>query len=228
MLKTLKAIIFISLMVGLSWWVVAIVTQQGVLGASNKSLVNQVKQNTPNKIRLSHQADHGIDNANPPLNSTIVMSSCTPSPPGESNNVFDALTICSGQTVSGQVNDNDSDDVYKIWTVANQQLTISINGTGVGGPGDADLYLYPPGTIDVNTDPYEAASENIGNNELIQGTVLEGGFWYIDVFDCCDSDGGTNYNLTVTLSGIGVTGTSTFDLTGSGRIRDHSRSKAPD
>ena len=72
-------------------------------------------------------------------------SSCTPDPAGESDNINDALTVCSGQTVSGQVSDDDWDDVYKILTVANQQLTLSMNGSG----GDADLYLFPPGTSNV-------------------------------------------------------------------------------
>jgi len=121
-------------------------------------------------------------------------SSCTPDPPGESDNINDALTVCSGQTVSGQVSDDDWDDVYKILTVANQQLTLSMNGSG----GDADLYLFPPGTSNVDTDPYTETSQNEDNNEYIQYTVTEGGFWYIDVFSY---EGTINYNLTITLSG---------------------------
>ena len=237
MSKMLRATFFITLMVGLSWWVVAVVPQQGVSGASNLPLVNQVKQNTQNNIHLSQEFDNSIDNSDVILSSTtelthtinlpmVVTSFCATGE--DSNNIADAWIICSGQTVSGQVNDNDWDDVYKIWTVANQQLTISMNGTGVGGPGDADLYLYPPGTTDVNTDPYSDSSENIGNSEFIQGTVLVGGFWYVDVFDCCDGDGGTNYNLTVTVSGPGATGAKTFNLTGIDRLQDRGRFKASD
>lgn len=114
-------------------------------------------------------------------------------PPGESDNVNDALSVSSGQTVCGQVSDNDWDDVYKILTVANQQLTISMNGSG----GDADLFLFPPSTTDTDTDPWAEASAHDGNNEYIQYTVLEGGFWYIDVFSY---EGAINYNLTITLS----------------------------
>jgi hypothetical protein len=132
-------------------------------------------------------------------------SSCIPDPPGESDNVNDALTVCSGQTVSGQVSDDDLDDVYKILTVANQQLTISMNGSG----GDADLYLYPPGTTDVNTDPYSDVSDNYDNNEYLAGTVLVGGFWYIDVYSY---EGTTNYNVTITLSGPAVAETKTFSF----------------
>jgi len=88
---------------------------------------------------------------------------------------------------------DDLDDVYKILTVANQQLTISMNGTG----GDADLYLFPPGTTDVDNDPWAADSAFDGNNEYIQYTVVEGGFWYIDVYSW---EGTTNYNLTIVLS----------------------------
>jgi hypothetical protein len=69
-----------------------------------------------------------------------------------------------------------------------------MNGSG----GDADLYLFPPATTDVNSDPLAAYSESESNNEYIQYTVLQGGFWYIDVFSY---NGTTNYNLTITLSG---------------------------
>ena len=123
----------------------------------------------------------------------LVINPCTPAPPGESDNVNDALTVCSGQTVSGQVSDADWDDVYKILSKANQKLTISMNGTG----GDADLYLFSPDTTDVDSDLWAAESAHDGNNESIQYTVLEGGFWYIDVFSY---SGSTNYNVTITLS----------------------------
>jgi hypothetical protein len=122
---------------------------------------------------------------------------CEPDPPGESNNIADALTICSGQTVSGRVTDpDDLDDVYRIMTVAGQQLTISMTGAG----GDADLFLYPPDTTDVTVDPYVDSSESSGNTEFIQGTVLEGGYWYVDVWEY-ELDVHTDYELTVTLSG---------------------------
>lgn len=140
---------------------------------------------------------------------------CIPSPPGESDNVFDALTICSGQTVTGEVNDNDRDDVYAIFALNGQTLTISMNGTGVGGPGDADLYLYPPDTIDIDFDPFVIRSNNSGNSEFIRYRVPETGFWYIDVYDYDDGDGsGTNYSLIATLSGAGSTEIETFDTAG--------------
>jgi len=238
MSKTIKATLLIVLMVGLGIWVAAVAAQQGAQGASNEHSVDWLQQNTQDELRFSRQADDAIDTAELTLISTtvltptsylpIVVRPCIPSLPGESDNIADALTICSGQTVTGRVNDSDWDDVYKIYAVANQQLTISMNGTGVGGPGDADLYLYPPGTTNVNTDPYVDASENIGNNEFIQGTVLVGGFWYVDVFDCCEGDGGTNYNLTVTLSGPGAAGTEAFDLTEIDLDRVRGRSKMLD
>jgi len=87
-------------------------------------------------------------------------TTCTPDPSGESSNIADSIKICSGQTVSGQVNrDNDEDDVYKIWATSGQQLTISMNGTG----GDADIYLYPPGSTNVWTDTPAAYSDNYSN-----------------------------------------------------------------
>jgi C1A family cysteine protease len=143
---------------------------------------------------------------------------CIPDPPGESDNVDDALTVCGGQTVSGQVSRSDLDDVYKILAVANQQLTISMNGSG----GDADLYLYPPDTSDVNTDTPSASSRNWGNNESIQGTVLVGGFWYIDVYSY---EGTTNYNVTVTLSGPVATGPKAFGPTGTKQLHDRHQGK---
>lgn len=84
-----------------------------------------------------------------------------------------------------------------------------MNGTG----GDADLYLYPPGTTDVNVDPFVDYSTSTGNNEFIQGTALVGGFWYIDVYAY---SGTTNYSVTATLSSPTSTGIKTFNLTGLG------------
>jgi subtilisin family serine protease len=153
------------------------------------------------------------------VRSVTVQSGCIPDPPGESDNINDALTVCSGQTVSGRVSDDDLDDVYKILTVANQELTISMNGSG----GDADLYLYPPDTTDVDTDPPAAGSISSGNDEFIQGTVLVGGFWYVDVFSY---EGTTNYNVTVTLSGPGASETKTFSIP-TGQIRGRHQDKVP-
>jgi hypothetical protein len=134
---------------------------------------------------------------------TVQSLTCTPDPPGESDNINDALTVCSGQTVTGQVSDEDWDDVYKILAEENQQLTISMSGTG----GDADLYLYAPGTTDIYTDPYSDISNNADNNEYIHGTILIGGYWYIDIYSY---EGTTNYNVTITLSGPGSSSTKTI------------------
>jgi hypothetical protein len=123
----------------------------------------------------------------------LVNYTCVPGLPGDSDNVHFAITVCSGQTLKGQVSTNDRDDVYKILSKANQKLTISMNGTG----GDADLFLFPPGTTDIDTGSWAAASGSDDNYEYIQYTVLEGGFWYIDVYSYGDS---TNYNLTIILS----------------------------
>ena len=84
-------------------------------------------------------------------------------------------------------------DVFKIWVGSGQRLTISMNGSG----GDADLYLYPPGTTNVITDLYAIRSANSGNDELINVIIFTGGFWYVDVYSY---SGTTNYNVTVTIS----------------------------
>jgi len=118
---------------------------------------------------------------------------CTPDPPGESDNVADALIVCSGQTVSGQVDDFDFDDVFKILVEAGQRLAISMSGNG----GDADLYLYPPGTTDVMTDVPYAASTSLGNSEAIQITMPASGYWFVDVYSF---SGATNYEVTVSVS----------------------------
>ena len=129
---------------------------------------------------------------------------CTPDLPGESDNVADALIVCSNRTASGQVGLGDGHDVYRIPALANQQMTISMVGSG---PGDADLYLYPPGTGDVNTDPVTAFSANLDNNEFIQHVATVGGEWYISVYSY---DGGqVDYSVTVTLSGPGPGSSST-------------------
>lgn len=143
-------------------------------------------------VQASDELNAELDNAHS-VYLPIVNYTCIPDLPRDSDNVHFAITVCSGQTLSGQVSGEDKDDVYKILSKANQKLTISMNGSG----GDADLFLFPPGTTDMDTDPWAAASGSDGNTEFIQYTVLEGGFWYIDVFSY---SGTTNYNLTVTLS----------------------------
>lgn len=135
---------------------------------------------------------------------------CTPQS-GESNNISDALLTCSGTTSSGQVSDGDLDDVYKIQMEANQHLTISMNGSG----GDADLYLFAPDATNVNTDAPTAYSATDGNNELISGQVLVGGYWYIDVYSY---SGTTNYNVTVTVSNALQQEEYTFTLSGNGQL----------
>ena len=143
-------------------------------------------------VQASGELNAELDNASA-IYLPLVNYTCVPGLPGDSNNVYFAITVCSGQTLSGQVSADDEDDVYKILSKANQKLTISMNGTG----GDADLFLFPPGTSDITTDSWVAASGSEDNYEYIQYTVLEGGFWYIDVYSYGDS---TNYNLTIILS----------------------------
>jgi len=118
---------------------------------------------------------------------------CIPDPPGESDNVADALIVCSGQTVSGQVDDSDFDDVFRILVEAGQQLAILMSGNG----GDPDLYLYPPDTTDVMTDIPYAASTSLGNSESIHVTIPASGYWFVDVYSF---DGATNYEVTVNVS----------------------------
>jgi hypothetical protein len=126
-----------------------------------------------------------------------IMPGCVPDPPGETDNIDDARLICSDQLVTGHVSQTDLNDVYKIWIEAGQEVLILMAGTG----GDADLFLYPPGTRDVNTDPAVAWSINLDNNEVIYGQALVAGYWYVNVFSYA---GETNYELMVQLGEAGV------------------------
>jgi len=124
--------------------------------------------------------------------------SCTPDPSGESNNISDALIICSGNTVSGSTSyPNDLDDVYKIYVSSGKKLTITMTGSG----GDSDLYLFPPGTVDVTTDDWFIRSTNYANSESINATVNQTGYWYVDIFRFEKSSvNATNYQVSVAIS----------------------------
>jgi len=134
----------------------------------------------------------------PPVPTPTPPPGCVPGPLGEANDVADAILICSGQTVTGQVSQSDKDDVYRFHAAANQAIDIVLHGTG----GDADLYLFPPGATNVTSDPWAARSVQEGNDELIQGTLLVGGDWFVDVYAF---SGATEYTLVVTLSNTNVT-----------------------
>lgn len=127
-----------------------------------------------------------------------VPVNCTPDPPGESNNINDALIICSGQVVTGQVsndgNDNgDLDDVYKIQVTDGQHLQITLSGSP-----DADIFLLPPTATDVELGPWPGISQNPSTyDELIEYTVESTGFWYVDVYGYT---GIANYTLIVTIT----------------------------
>lgn len=122
-----------------------------------------------------------------------VTAECTPSPTGESDNIGDALTICHDQTVSGHVDQNDYWDVYKIAIDANRAIAINLTG----GPGDANMRLYPPGTTSIE-DGFLAEWSTAGgtSNESIQGTTLVAGEWFVVVYAW---DGTSDYQLKVTI-----------------------------
>ena len=121
-------------------------------------------------------------------------SNCTPDPAGDSDDIDDALIICDGQVVPGQVSDDDYDDVFKIYAVKGQTLSAALSGSG----GDADLYLYAPGStgIYVNS-PWAYSITPYSSQELISLTIPESGYWYVNVFSY---SGTINYSLTTTLS----------------------------
>lgn len=127
---------------------------------------------------------------------------CIPDPTNEpnedgSNNIADALTVCPEQVVAGRVSkQDDRDDMYKIFARTGQQLAISLSGTP---SADADLFLYPPDTLDLTPNPpFVASSRGNTSDEFIQYTVESTDFWYIRIFAF---SGTIDYNLTVTVSG---------------------------
>jgi len=156
------------------------------------------------------QYDLNLDGIVNILDLMIVASQLGDTPGVDSDNVDDAIAISSGQTVSGQVSADDTDDVFSISASAGQMITIEMAGTGTG---DADLYLYPPGTTDVASDPWEAVSENIGNDEFIEIALSEAGDWYVDVFHFEGEP--VDYSVTVTLS-TAVAGATEMQRPGSG------------
>jgi hypothetical protein len=119
------------------------------------------------------------------------------SPPGEDPQdlIAQAQEIFSGAANSGQVNANTPNVVYKIYAEANTRLTAQLTGSG----GDADIYLFPPGTTNIYEDPVADYSANESSEELIQGTVLATGNWYIVVSLYADT---VDYQLTVTLEKV--------------------------
>lgn len=124
-------------------------------------------------------------------------SACTPDPVGDSDNVSDALIVCSGQAINGTtLHANDADDVYKIYALNGSTLTITMTGSG----GDSDLYLFPPNTNDVNSDDWYYRSINYDNNEYISQILNETGFWYIDIYSPSSTTTTTNYQITVTAT----------------------------
>jgi hypothetical protein len=124
-------------------------------------------------------------------------AACVPDPAGDSENVADALRICSGQTVTGQVSrSGDLDDVFKITAAANQQITIALDGSG----GEIDLYLYSPSATNIDADTPFASSKMAGNTEFIQTTVDTAGDWYVNVHSYT---GSTDYTLAVMLETSG-------------------------
>lgn len=120
---------------------------------------------------------------------------CTPDPPGDSEDIADALTICAGQAVAGQLGGSDFVDVYKISLIGNQLMTIKLNGSG---PGDANPWLYPPETTSVNSDPAIEFPITPGNNDAFLTTTRYGGEWYVAVWNF--NPGAVDYTLTVTVS----------------------------
>ncbi|MCB9137935.1 MAG: pre-peptidase C-terminal domain-containing protein [Caldilineaceae bacterium] len=135
---------------------------------------------------------------------------CTPDPAGETSNINDSRRICSGQTVTGSVSQSDRSDVYKIYFAEDTGVSITLSGSG----GDADLYLYTPDATDVNETSAVAISINLDSNELIEGTALVSGDWYIEVYSY---EGSTDYQLQVNLATARIPGFGTTPAGATGK-----------
>lgn len=121
---------------------------------------------------------------------------CTPDPPGESDNIDDALEICSDQVVTGEVvNSSDPDDVYKIYAQTGQQIDIALTGSGLG---NVAVGLYEPDATDIYINTPVKNSPGLFNDEQINHTATVDGYWYVDVR--CHY-GFIIYTFTTTISG---------------------------
>lgn len=121
---------------------------------------------------------------------------CTPDPPGDSEDVADALTICAGRAVAGQLNGFDFANVYKISLTGNQLMTIDLVGNGAG---DVDLYLYRPGISSISEDFSTESAVTNSNRERLETTTRYGGDWYVVVRKFSSANDMT-YTLTVTVT----------------------------
>jgi hypothetical protein len=118
---------------------------------------------------------------------------CTPDPAGESNNINDALTVCSGHPASGEVSGSDQWDVYRIHFADNTGIRIELSGSG----GDAAIGLYGPSATDVLVNPPIRTSQTPGSNdERIAGIIRDPGGWYVAVRAFASE--ATNYTLQAT------------------------------
>lgn len=121
-------------------------------------------------------------------------SQCVPDPAGETSNITDALTICHHQIVTGQVSPENRWDVYKIIIGAGRPLTVELSGV----TGDADLLFYAPGITDVLVGfPAAWGTRDKNSNEMVLGTTLAEGMWYLLVIA---SEGTTDYTIKVSIA----------------------------
>ncbi|HXF63613.1 MAG TPA: PPC domain-containing protein, partial [Caldilineaceae bacterium] len=120
---------------------------------------------------------------------------CMAEPMRESANVADAVLVCPGQVIATQWVDaaTDGDDVYRIYLEAGDTISLEL----AGEDGDADLYLYAPGTANVEVDPWAAFSNGDLSEERITYRVTSPGYWLIDVYAF---DGAIAYVLRVEVT----------------------------
>ncbi|HYC51299.1 MAG TPA: Ig-like domain-containing protein [Gemmatimonadaceae bacterium] len=87
----------------------------------------------------------------------------------------------------------------------------SLSVSGTGGTGDADLYLFAPGTVPsaINADPNALAFSNVpatlrstnsGNDEARTVASPAAGTWRIAVFSWAGADAVTGFSVTATVA----------------------------
>lgn len=160
---------------------------------SNQSL--GVEVNNQDQITLFLPlVDHTITPPDDVPEGNSLSISCQSSSPSDTSNINDSMTICPGQQVNGQVNQNgDEWDVYRVFSSAFTYAYIDLVGSG----GTAEVYVFGPGYTDMLTAYPDVVLENPVSNNPAQVFIASTGYWYIAVNA---AEGSTTYVLNVTSS----------------------------
>ncbi len=129
---------------------------------------------------------------------------------GAADDNFPGVPIMASPIVGTLDEDTDFDDVFSVYLNAGQSITAALKG-----PGDADfdLYLYPPGSTDVEDAGIDASTWR-GSVELLNYTAETSGMYYLDVY----ADSGSGSYTLAWRKESEATGLYVTPLEGIGRI----------